>query len=170
MLLRVAIRIGIFSSLALTLSAEPVRAQALPRPAADTAEISAAVRRYIDALSTRDTAYIRAASLPQATSISVAFPAVPGQVASVRTVDEVIAGLARETRRFQGRVWSPRISIEGSIAVFIAPYDVWHDGRFSNCGIDHYVFVRSGDRWLVSQLLYTKQLVGCDPSPLSPPN
>ena len=54
--------------------------------------------------------------------------------------------------------------------MFVAPYDVWYDGRFANCGIDHYVFVRSGDRWLVSQLLYTRQREGCEPAPMGPPN
>lgn len=134
------------------------------------AEISATVQRYINALKTRDTAYIRAASLPQATSIAIAVPALPNQGANVRTVDDVIAGLARETRRFDGRVWSPRISIEHGIAVFIAPYDAWFDGRFSHCGIDHYILVRSGNRWLVSQLAFTRQSEGCAPAPMGPPN
>jgi hypothetical protein len=87
----------------------------------------------------------------------------------VRTLEEVIAGLARETRRFVGRVWATRVSVEGPIAVFIAPYDAWYDGRFSHCGIDHYILARSGDRWLVSQLIFTRQREGCAPSPLGPP-
>lgn len=135
-----------------------------------TSEIVRTVDRYINALKTRDTAYIRAASLSQATSIAISFPALPGQLPTIRSVDETIAALARETRRFDGRVWSPRVSVEGGIAVFIAPYDAWYDGQFSACGVDHYILVRSGDRWLVSQLLYTRQREGCPPPPMGPPD
>jgi hypothetical protein len=134
------------------------------------AAILGAVQGYINALQTRDTAYIRAASLPQATTIAVRVPALPGELASVSTLEQSIESLAQRTRRFVGRVGSPRISIEGGIAVFIAPYDAWYDGRFSHCGIDHYILARSGGRWLVSQLLSTRQSEGCTPSPLGPPN
>jgi hypothetical protein len=162
--IRAALRAALV--LALVIPFHPTSAQ----DSASTAEISATVQRYIDALKTRDTAYIRTASLPQATLIAIAVPALPNQAATVRTVGDVIAGLAHETRRFDGRVWSPRISIEHGIAIFIAPYDAWYDGRFSHCGIDHYILVRSGNLWLVSQLVFTRQREGCAPAPMGPPN
>jgi len=136
---------------------------------AETAEVSAAVQRYINALMSRDTAYIRAASLPHATTVASSVPALPGQAPSVTTLHETIDALARRTQQFAGRVWSPHVAIEGGVAVFIAPYDAWFDGKFSHCGIDHYILVRSGNRWLVSHLAYTRQREGCAPSPLGPP-
>lgn len=162
--IRTALRAALF--LSFVVSAGAASAQGVT----DSIAVATTVDRYINALKTRDTAYIRAASLSHATSLSIAVPSLPGQRPTIRSVDETIAALARETRRFDGRVWSPRVSIEGDIAVFIAPYDVWYDGQFSACGVDHYILVRSGDRWLVSQLLYTRQREGCAPAPMGPPD
>lgn len=161
--LTISIRTALLALL-LSLGPAPLLAQS------DSAEVSRAVQRYIVALEQRDTAYIRAASLPRYTSISSSFPAAPGQTATVRTLDESIANLAQRTRRFRGRVWDERIQIAGDIAVYIAPYDAWFDGVFSHCGVDHYIFVRSAGRWLVSQLLFTVQREGCPPAPFPDPS
>jgi hypothetical protein len=90
-------------------------------------------------------------------------------MATVRTTDEFITGQGQSTRRFLGRIWAPRVSVEGPIAVFIAPYDAYFDGAFSHCGIDHYILAQSGGRWMVSQLIFTRQREGCPVSPLGPP-
>jgi len=87
----------------------------------------------------------------------------------VQTVDEVVAGIARGTRRFRGRVWSVEVSLSGPVAIYRAPYDAWYDGTFSHCGIDHYVMSRVEGVWRVGQLVYTRQTEGCAPSPLGPP-
>lgn len=150
-------------TLSLALCTSPLLAQS------DSAEVSRAVQRYITALEQRDTAYIRAASLPEFASIASAFPAAPGQTATVRTLEQSIANLAGRTRQFRGRIWNERIQVTGDVAVYIAPYDAWFDGVFSHCGVDHYIFVRSGGRWLVSQLLFTVQREGCPPAPFRDP-
>lgn len=144
----------------------PARAQAA---SADSARVVATVERYIAAMTDRDTSYLRAATLPGATFVPIVVPAAPGATPSVRATDAFIAGIGQSTRRFLGRVWTPRVSVEGPIAVFVAPYDAHFDGVFSHCGIDHYILARVGDRWLVSQLIWTVQRAGCPWSPLGPP-
>lgn len=143
--------------------------QSAPTVAADSVEVIRVVQRYIDALTAKDTAYLRAASSPAATTVMVsAQPATAGRL-SVQTVDEVVAAIGRGTRRFTGRVWSIEVSLAGSVAIYRAPYDAWYDGVFSHCGTDHYVLARIEGAWRVSQLVYTRQADGCTPSPLGPP-
>jgi hypothetical protein len=148
------------------LAAQPVRV--------DSAAVVGVVRRYISAMTAQDTVFLRAASMPSASFVAfeltgAANTSDAASSPTVRTVDQFLLAQASRTSRFLGRIWSPRVSIEGPIAVLIAPYDVWLDGQFSYCGVDHYVLTRSGERWLVSQLLFTRHAKGCEPSPLGPP-
>lgn len=132
--------------------------------------IVAVVQRYIDAMMAKDTTFLRAATLPGATFVAIAVRGAADAVSTVRTADEFIAGQGQRTQRFLGRIWSPRVSVEGPIAVFIAPYDAYLDGAFSHCGIDHYILAREADRWRVTQLIFSRQGEGCPPSPLGPPH
>ncbi len=127
------------------------------------------VQRYVDAMMAKDTAYLRSATLPAATFVTIVVPEAADAAPTLRTADEFIAGQGQSTRRFLGRIWTPRVTVEGPIAVFIAPYDAYFDDAFSHCGIDHYIFARSGRRWLVSHLIFTRQREGCPASPLGPP-
>ena len=130
--------------------------------------IVAVVQQYIHAMSARDTSQLRQTTLAGASFVSLMVPGAPADQPRVRTVDEFIAGQGRETRRFVGRIWAARVSVEGPIAVLIAPYDAYFDGVFSHCGTDHYIMARSGGRWLVSQLIWTVQRDNCPASPLGP--
>ncbi len=155
--------------LALATIGRPSALQAQAAPATP-AEITAVVQRYIDAMQARDTAYVRAALLPGFTQVAVRHPGGEADVPRIRTVDEVVADIAARKGTWVGRVWAPSVSVHGGVAVFIAPYDSWYDGRLTNCGSDHYILARSGGRWLISQLIYTVQREHCPPSPLRPPS
>jgi hypothetical protein len=150
----------------LSAAAPSARAQT---SAADSATIVGVVERYIEALSARDTAYLRAASLPRMTFVSVRAEPGPDDRAAERALDEYLASLAREPRRSVGRIWSPVVTVQGPLASLVAPYDAYYDGQFSHCGLDHYVLARSGGQWLVSQLIFTRQREGCRSHPLGPP-
>lgn len=133
----------------------PVAAQGA---SSDSAAVVAAVQRYIAAMSVRDTASLRAASLP--TMATVGISAATGEV-SVRTLDEFLEGMASSPRVFSGVIWAPAVSIDGPIARLVAPYVTSFDGVVSHCGTDHYVMVWSGGRWLASQMVFTRRTEGC---------
>ena len=106
--------------------------------------------------------------MPTAVSLGLRTGAPADDVAQGRSVDTVIADLAKETRRMVGRVWSPAVTVTGRIALFRAPYDVRFDGRLSHCGLDYYILAWSGGRWLVSQVIFTRQTEGCTAPPGQP--
>ncbi len=166
-------RIALLLPLALLVAASRLEAQRpAPTIVSDSVEVIRVVQRYIDALMAKDTASLRAASLPSATTVAIALlPGPPPTTGPARaqTVDEVVAATGRGTRRFTGRVWAIEVSVTGPVAIYRAPYDAWYDGVFGHCGVDHYILARSDGAWRVSQLLYTRQTEGCAPSPLGPP-
>lgn len=134
--------------------------------AADSVAIVRVVQRYIDALAARDTAYIRAASIPGALTVGVPADGDPSAPTRVQTLDEVIATTAARTRRWTGRVWATQVQQDGGTAVFTAPYAVWLDGVSAACGVDRYIMARVAGEWRITQVLFTLRTRDC---PVAPP-
>ncbi len=143
------------AGLTVLLAARSAAAQSAP---SDSAAVVAAVQRYIAAMSARDTAYLRAASLPTMATVGVA--AATGEVA-VRTLGQFLESMASDPRVFSGVIGAPAVSIDGPIARLVAPYVTSFDGVVSHCGTDHYVMVWAGGRWLASQMVFTRRTEGC---------
>ncbi|HXG98883.1 MAG TPA: hypothetical protein VNI79_00515 [Sphingomicrobium sp.] len=55
----------------------------------------------------------------------------------------------------------PQVLIERDIAMVWGRYELQIDGAFSQCGVNHFDMVRSGGRWLIYNLTWTAQKVGC---------
>ena len=47
------------------------------------------------------------------------------------------------------------IRIAGTIASVWLPYDLWAEGKWSHCGIDHFTLVRAGAAWRIVNLTYS---------------
>jgi len=150
--------------------AAPASAAAQARTsAADSAAIVAVANRFIAAMAAQDTAYMRAAALPSARWVAMSVPAPDGATPRIRGLDQAIGDIARRAARWSGWLVDPTVVVTGPIAVLHAPFGAVTEGSAPYCGVDHYVFVKSGDRWLVSDLIYTIQTVGCAPETLRPP-
>jgi hypothetical protein len=160
-------RVGacVVGSLALSLAAETLRAQA---PWAEAAPVIATVQRLFDAMSQHDTVIARALLLP-----GTRFVALPSDTLStgprVQSDSAFIHSLATRPDRLLERMWTPVVQVRGVIATLWAPYDFHRDGQWSHCGIDTVTLLRTTAGWQVAGLVYTIQRQGCVPSPLGVP-
>jgi hypothetical protein len=136
--------------------------------ASDSAAVIGAAETLLRAISTRDTALARTVFLPGAQIIAVSNPARPG--APRQQADTTFyRTLPQGTDQLLERMWSPVVSLYGTVATVATPYDFHINGKFSHCGVDVFTLVRAGDKWKVSAITYTVQPAGCAPSPLGPP-
>jgi hypothetical protein len=53
------------------------------------------------------------------------------------------------------RGFNPDIRIAGNIASVWLPYDLWAEGKWSHCGVDHFTLVRVGKVWRIVNLTYS---------------
>jgi hypothetical protein len=53
------------------------------------------------------------------------------------------------------RGFNPTVHLAGTIASVWLPYDLWADGKWSHCGIDHFTLVKVGSAWRIANLTYT---------------
>lgn len=148
---------------AVLITAAPALVSAQTTSSADSATIVAVANRFIAAMASQDTAYMRAASLPSARWVAMPVPTPDGATPRIRGLDQAIADIASRTARWSGWLIDPVVVVTGPIAVLHAPFGAVSEGSAPYCGMDHYVFVQSGGRWLVSDLFYTIQTVGCAP-------
>lgn len=135
---------------------------------ADSAAIVAVANRFIAAMAAQDTGYMRAASLPSARWVAMPVPTPDGATPRIRGLDDAIGDIARRTARWSGWLIAPAVVVTGPFAVLHAPYGAVTAGSAPYCGVDHYVFVKSGGRWLVGDLIYTVQSAGCAAETLRP--
>jgi hypothetical protein len=50
------------------------------------------------------------------------------------------------------------------------PYDLWIDGKWSHCGIDHFTLVQVGTAWRIANLTYSvEQPPACKLHPAGTP-
>jgi len=73
----------------------------------------------------------------------------------------VFAGRIKPTAAFQERISDPEIHIDGDIAMLWAPFVVRIGGKVSNCGFDHFDFVRENGVWKVMNLTFSSRIDGC---------
>ncbi|HEX6368660.1 MAG TPA: lysozyme inhibitor LprI family protein [Longimicrobium sp.] len=126
----------------------------------DHGAILRATDALFQAMQAKDTTALRTLMHPRAQIVSV----VPTGVA-VRTADEWIAGLSRNTDELIERMWDPQVQVDGDLATLWAPYDFHLGERFSHCGMDAFQFVREGGAWKMITVTFTRRTGGCQGPP-----
>jgi hypothetical protein len=53
------------------------------------------------------------------------------------------------------RGFNPTVHLAGTIASVWLPYDLWAEGKWSHCGIDHFTLVKVERAWRIVNLTYT---------------
>ncbi len=135
----------------------------------DSAVVIERATALIRAISARDTGSARELLLPGAQLVSIADPATATSGARMQADSAFYAALPLGRQRLLERIWAPTARMLGSLAIVSAPYDFHIDGTFSHCGTDVMLLVKSRGLWRISNVTYTTQTVGCQPSPLGIP-
>lgn len=53
------------------------------------------------------------------------------------------------------RGFDAEVRIAGGLATVWMPYDLWAEGKWSHCGVDHFTLVRTGTAWRIANLTYS---------------
>ena len=133
---------------------------------ADKDAVVAVVKRFLEAISTSDSAMARSTMMDEGALVST----VAGQAPAFRKQTfAAFLGMLGGGRKFLERMWNPQVLIDSGLATVWTPYDFHLDGKFSHCGIDVFTLLKGPDGWKISHVAYTVQRQGCAPSPLGPP-
>ena len=140
-------------------SASPV---VLSSTAQDERAVLAVVTGLFDAMRARDTATIRASFIPGAELTSSAVR--DGQPTVSRdSVGAWIAGVASAPPELllDERLYAPQVHVSDGLAAVWVEYDLYVGERFSHCGVDAFILVRTPEGWKVSSVADTRRREGC---------
>ena len=134
----------------------------------DEQQILAVADEFFTALGNRDRQALEAITVPGSLNISTSLTSNGETRLSSLGYEELIAALSRPGTTAIERYWDATVLVQGSIAVFWAPYDFHVDGEFSHCGIDSFQLIKQDGIWFISNLSWTRELENCPESPLGP--
>lgn len=61
------------------------------------------------------------------------------------------------------RIRFETIKIDGPLAIVWTPYNFYHNGVFSHCGVNSFQLVRFDGVWKIQYLIDTRRRAGCQP-------
>jgi hypothetical protein len=82
-------------------------------------------------------------------------------VINSRTWAEFAAALTAGPERFEERMSTPAIEVDGDIAMVWGDYVFLIDGKVSHCGVDHFDLVRENGAWKVLNITWSRRTTGC---------
>jgi hypothetical protein len=127
---------------------------------AEDREVIGTVQRLFDAMSARDGGSIRALFVPGASMIAIR---ANGKV-SISTAEEFATRIAEAKEVLLERMMTPKVMLQGNIAVLWAPYDFHRGGKLLHCGIDSVSLAKTEAGWKIAGVSYTVQTEGCPTS------
>ena len=137
-------------------------APAVSSPVDGTAAIMAPINALFAGLAARDSAAILA-QLRADGGATVASEKADG-TRSVRHMSwpEFAAGIKPGPEKYEERISSPAIEIDGDIAMVWAPYIFFVDGKAHHCGVDHFDLVREAGTWKILNITWSQRTTGCE--------
>ena len=148
------------------ITGKPVSAQS----SADERAILDTVDQFFTALAERDRGLLASITVQGSLNISTSESSSGDQRVRIQNYTQLLNNLGGgEGPALLERYWDPTVLVQRDIAVFWAPYDFHVDGEFSHCGIDSFQLIKREGKWLLTNLSWTVERTGCEPSPLGPP-
>jgi ketosteroid isomerase-like protein len=144
--------------LLLLLAAVPSR---LVAQSEDEGQLREAVTALLDAMRAGDADGVREAFMADA-RLQTVTTGVNG--AGLR--DEEVEDFARAVGAPREQVWNERIDawhirVDGDLAVVTTDYSFFVDDRFTHCGMNAFLMLRTSEGWKIFQLVDTRRRTGC---------
>ncbi|WP_242086899.1 nuclear transport factor 2 family protein [Aestuariivivens sediminis] len=64
--------------------------------------------------------------------------------------------------KWDERLLSYTIKIDGNMANAWTPYEFWFNGTFSHCGVNSFQLFKNGEQWKIIYLIDTRRRKGCE--------
>ena len=139
-----------------------VKGTGLPPPGTEEAQVMAPVNALLAGIAARDAAAIGQALRSDATATAVAEQADGTRKITHSTREPLLARFAPGPERYDERLGTPAVEIDGDIAMVWSPYTFRIDGKLHHCGYDHFDLVREDGSWKVQNLTWSSRTTGCE--------
>ena len=124
-------------------------------------EVYAVVENFFKAFNAKDTTAMRTHLFGDVKLFTTATN--PQGVAVVRSegAGDLMANIAKAPVTLDERISAPKFLIEDGLANVWVRYEFWADGKYSHCGVDSFLLVKTGEGWKIAALADTRRKT-CD--------
>jgi len=130
----------------------------------ETANVKAAINTFFEGFHKGDTLMMKSVMMGTFTT-QTAFKNKEGKDV-LRTDDssKLIAAIANRpaTDKWDERLKNYIIKVDGNMANAWTPYEFWHNGNFSHCGVNSFQLFHDNGQWKIIYLIDTRQRSGCN--------
>ena len=130
----------------------------------DEAAVKAVVDQFFEAFHAQDTVRLQAFAAPDIVLQSIG-KNNEGKVLWRKEKFENFVksiGSIPETTKFEEKLLSYSIQVDGVMANAWTEYEFWINGQFSHCGVNSFHMVKLEGEWKISYLIDTRRRAACD--------
>lgn len=131
---------------------------------ADERQALAAVDRFFEAMHDHNVAAWLGTVIPEGLATGIKVGEGPQPFMRSWHWATYIENTAATPQNVSERLLDPDVKVERDLAMVWARYDFLVDGSLDHCGVDHFELIRKNGKWLVYNLTWTNQKVGCGKS------
>lgn len=127
-------------------------------------EVYAVVEKFFEGFNAKDTTAMRS-TLFEDVTLFTTFTNQQGQpVARSEGVSGLMGAIAGAQGKLYEKIFDPVILVEDGLANVWVKYEFYVDDKFSHCGIDAFVMVKTAAGWKIASLADTRRRAGCAPA------
>lgn len=143
----------------LALLALPVSLHAQDTPVEK--EVYAVVENFFKAFNAKDTTAMRTHLFGDVKLFTTGTNQQGAAVARSESASGLMASIAGAPVALDERISNPEILVEDGLANVWVRYEFYADGKYSHCGIDSFLLVKTGEGWKIAALADTRRKT-CD--------
>jgi len=144
---------------------KPVANDLVPVPADVRSAVLATVGEYVNGVSAKDTARMRAVLDASARYDTYYVDGADAKTVRSGTVESQFPGVASRSGVIRAHTWKSVVQVSDGIASVWTPYEVLVDGRVGWCGTDHFTLLKRPAGWRITSVNYTRGTTTCVPGP-----
>ncbi|HEY0930415.1 MAG TPA: nuclear transport factor 2 family protein [Gemmatimonas sp.] len=154
--------IGTAAVAALSLTATTATAQSIG-PAEEQKAVMAVVNRLFDGMRAADSTMLRSVFDSRVRMITSASRNGTPTLSVQQGADGFVKSVGTpRPDKLDERIRNERVHIDGDLASVWVDYGLFIGPKFSHCGIDHFLLVKSEGAWKILEIADTRRMTGCE--------
>jgi hypothetical protein len=137
----------------------PIAGQAQTTPAEK--EVYAVVEKFFAGFNAKDTTVMRSTLFEDVKLFTTGTNQQGQPVARAEAASGLMSSIAGAPNKLFEKIFEPVIQVEDGLANVWVRYEFYVDDKFSHCGIDSFLLVKTGTGWKIAALSDTRRRTGC---------
>jgi hypothetical protein len=127
------------------------------------AEVKATIEAFFEAFHQQDTIVLKTMAKGNIRMQSIALDAEGQPILKENSYQQFVKSIGSipKDRKFQEKLLSFTIKVDGAMANAWTPYEFFFNGSLSHCGVNSFQLIKEGGSWKIIYLVDTRRREGC---------